>query len=377
MKIEIISDVPVSPNFDRGDSSTACAFVQTTRTPDGDIFCLYRSGATKHGPDGALYVQRSADGGITWDKPLIVYDKHRCQPPRTVMCGGIVATGNSLSASFGVIEMLDSRVYVFSKEAESFPWHIYMSRSEDKGRTWTPPVQIDTGPYKYCIGAATSPFVLNNGDLCVPIEVKTPAGPQATAAVFSSNGGRSFSKIRMLVEDPNGLLSLCDARFTRLRDGAHLAHLWAFRHQTEETINVHESRSMDDGQTWSPAVPIGIRGQISRPLELPPGLLVAVCNYRQQPEGNQLWWSHDQGRSWCDQPLQMWDVSQSLMLGRSAEVAQPAKEEKVWNELPAFSFGTPDLLALAKDTVLLTYYATVENIIHVRACCFRVVDEKS
>ncbi|MCX6992952.1 MAG: sialidase family protein [Kiritimatiellaeota bacterium] len=374
MQVKIISDEPVSRNLAQGEASIACAFVQTARTADGDIFCLYRSGTGKHGPDGVLCVQRSTDGGRTWEDPLTIFNACRLQPPRTVLCGGIMAMGNTLLAAFGVIEMLNPKAYVFSKEAESFPWLIYVSRSEDKGRTWSAPMRLDTAPYTCFIGAATSPFLLNDGGFCIPVEVRTKAGPQATAGLFSQDGGKSFSKIRMLVEDKAGLLSLCDARFARLRDGTHLMHLWAFRHQTEETISVHESRSTDDGQTWSPAAPIGIQGQISRPLELPSGMLVAICNHRQRPEGNQLWWSHDQGHTWCQQPMQMWDVARSKMLGCPAANQAAVTGENVWDELQRFSFGSPDLLMATKDVVLLTYYATLGKIIHVRACRFQVVE---
>lgn len=52
----------------------------------------------------------------------------------------------------------------------------------------------------------------------------------------------------------------------------------------------------------------------------------------------------------------------------------PSKIEltKIWNELPNFTFGTPDLLLMDKDEILLTYYAELNGITHVRACRFEV-----
>ena len=46
--------------------------------------------------------------------------------------------------------------------------------------------------------------------------------------------------------------------------------------------------------------------------------------------------------------------------------------ENVWDALAVFSFGTPDLALLDDGSILLTYYATADGIIHVRACRFRI-----
>ena len=42
------------------------------------------------------------------------------------------------------------------------------------------------------------------------------------------------------------------------------------------------------------------------------------------------------------------------------------------DELQRFRFGTPDLVLLDAETVLLTYYATLNDVVHVRSCGFRV-----
>ena len=369
MRIRILSDEPVSPNFPGG--ADCCAFVQMTQRENGDVLCLYRRGSAKHGPDGALVAQRSPDRGQTWGAPLTVFDEADHTPPNSVVCGGIAALGDTLISSYCYVEMLNPDAYVFGDEGSRFPRHICISRSEDAGRTWSEPVEIGAPEFAGRAGTASSPFPLGDGGLCVPLEIQTEQGPQGTAAVFSSDGGRTFSEPRLLVADETGALSLCDARFARLRDGTHLMHLWAFRHDTEETISVHESRSLD-GMTWGKAHATGIHGQISQPLELPSGTIISICNHRQYPEGNQFWWSTDGGRAWDERPIQMWSVRESRMLGEPADERRVADKEEVWDSLPSFSFGTPALLLADDDTVLLTYYGTVDNVIHVRACRFRV-----
>ena len=373
MQISVLSDVAVSPNMASRDRGVMCAFVQMTLADKGDATCVYRRGSQKHGPDGALVLQRSGDGGQTWQPPVTVFDRTDRTPPETVICGGICAIGDSLVAAFCSVEMLDPEVYVFSEEADGFPRHINVSRSEDQGRTWSPPSRIPTPDFAARTGVASSPFVLANGDLCVPLESQLKTGPQGTAASFSSDGGQTFSPPQLLVGDAAAELSLCDARFARLRDGTHLMHLWSFRYDTEETVNVHESRSAD-GRVWSAPQPTTIQGQISQPLHLPSGLLVTVCNHRQSPMGSQLWWSMDEGATWNERPIQMWDAAAQRVTGAPAAPRVASTDEDVWDALPKFAFGTPNLARLDDGVLLLSYWATIDDVVHVRACRFRITD---
>lgn len=370
MKVTVLSDVPVSPNFVEGNA--ACAFVNSTRCVSGDIFCAYRRGSAKHGPDGTLLVQRSSDGGQTWLEPVTVFDRTRQTPPESVVCGVVTAAGNTLIAGFSSVEMLNPETYIFSDEAENFPHYIRVCHSHDGGRTWADFALIDPSPYGGArSGLGTNPYLLPDGGLVFPLEVRLPSGPQATAAVVSSDRGRTFSQPHLLVGDETGKLSLCDARIIRLRDGSYLMHLWTFTCEDEKTISVHQSRSTD-GINWSEATPICLQGQISAPLEVSPGFLISVCNHREQPEGSQLWWSQDGGETWTDRPIQMWDVVEGRVIGESAEERAVSKQKAVWDSLPGFSFGTPGLLLVEENVVLLTYYATIDDIIHVRACRFTV-----
>lgn len=372
MKVNIISDVPVSPNLAAGDAACVCAFPDAALRAGGDIFCAYRRGTAKHGPDGALMLQRSGDSGRTWSEPMTVFDRSARTPPETVISGGLIALDRSLAVAFTSCEMLNTAAYVFGEEAERFPHHSSMCHSRDDGRAWTEPHRMDISPYGGArCGIGTGPFLLPDGALCALIEVHLSAGPQGTAAMVSRDGGRAFSKPELVVGDETGNLSLCDARLTRLRDGAYLMHLWTFTYRDEKTIAVHQVRSTD-GLHWSKPLPIGIRGQISSPLEVSPGFVISVCNYRERPEGNRLWCSTDGGQTWCDRPIQMWDVAASRVTGQPAVEQGPSEDHGLWDKLPSFSFGTPTLLRLDDGTVLLTYYGMVNGITHVRACRFQI-----
>ena len=370
MRVEVLSDAAVSPNLRNRDGS-ACAYVQSARL-GSDVVCLYRRGSAKHGPDGTLQLQRSCDGGRNWSEPVAAYDRTPRTPPESVINGALMSQGNELLAAVASLDMVNPNVYVFGEEAAAFPHYTGLCRSADGGRTWDEPVRVDTSPYGGArVGIATNPYRLADGALCLPLEVCLDCGPQATAAVVSRDGGCTFSPPQLLVGDLSGALSLCDARLTRLSDGTYLMHLWTFEYKGERTLHVHQSRSTY-GLVWSSPEPTNIRGQISHPLEVEPGLLIAVCNHREPPEGNQLWWSFDQGRTWCEAPVHLWDVAADRVLGQPAAQAGEACRQEVWNALPKFAFGTPSLQVLEDGSVLLLYWATIGGVIHIRACRFKL-----
>ena len=376
MKIKILSDQPVSKNLAEGDNTVTCAYPQSITLNNGGIACLYRQGRTKHSYDGILMLQTSSDYGKSWSEPSVVFDGRNLQPPRSAGSGGICQTSTGeLLTTFWIIDASKPDVYVFSKEGKTFKRQICISHSRDFGKTWSKPSAIDTLPFPRA-GITTKPFTLKNGELFVPIEIKTSLGPQGTAATFSSDNGQTFQPLIECAVDPEGNLNFCDAHFTALQNGDLLMLLWTFLQEGEKTIDVHQSISSDNGRTWSTPIGTGIQGQLASPLALPSGIVIAASNYRQPPEGIRLWLSKDSASTWeCDSPVQMWDASKSCTLGEtiSNEVTESHNKD-VWDALAKFTFGTPDLVDLGDGSILLTYYATINNITHVRACRFILLD---
>ena len=373
MKVEVLSDQPVSRNLASQRTGVACSYPQATILENGDIACLYRQGATKHSYDGVLVLQTSSDRGASWSDPAIAFDGRSLRPPQSVVSGGVCqAPSCELLVTFGLVDASHPDVYAFSEEGLTFERQICASRSADGGQTWSPPAVIDTSPYPLA-GITAKPFVLPEGKICVPVEISLPSGAQATAAAFSSDGGRTFGPLVTFAADHSGQRSLCDAHFATLASGDLLMLLWTFLQEGERTIDVHQSISSDRGRTWSAPQGTGIQGQVTVPLELSSGAVIAVSNHREPPQGIQLWAS-DGGGTWdSDHPVQMWDVRGSCVLGQpTVNAPPPADEGGIWEALQAFTFGTPDLVALADGSIVMVYYATLEDVIHVRACRFRL-----
>jgi hypothetical protein len=106
--------------------------------------------------------------------------------------------------------------------------------------------------------------------------------------------------------------------------------------------------------------------------------LIAAGNVRMPPAGRHLWFSSDTGKTWnTDSPVQMWDAREEKIKGTLLKIGDKSAKsapKKIWNALPRFTFGTPYLVPLKNNMILLTYYATLRGITHVRACWFEVND---
>ena len=376
MKIDILYDAPVSGNLLIGDAGETCAYCFAWLLDNGHVAGMYRRGAEKHSYDGTLVMQVSSDDGETWGDALTVFDGLDMDPPQCVATGAFCQTRTgALLATVGGIGVTRPDVYMFSDEGWEQPRTVVAVRSDDLGRTWSEDSVIDTSAFASA-GITTKPVPLPDGEVFVPLEVTTAKGVNGTGATFSSDDGRSFGPCVTCAADPEGKLNWCDARLATLPDGSLLMLLWTFRQGDEETLSPRVCRSDDGGRTWTRPEPTGIAGQIASPVALSPDVVLAATNVRHPPEGIRLWGSADGGRTWnADEPLMMWSVRESRMLGEPVSPEPEARSgDGVWAALDAFTFGTPDMVLLRDGSVLLTYYAYIGKVCHVRACRFRLLD---
>ena len=137
MRVRIVDDVAVSPNWDRGESNVTCFGVASWRLMNGDLIYVYRQGREKYSPDGILVAQRSSDGGASWSEQITIFDGTSSESVHAgVVCqvpdGGVLAI-------YTTVESLKEGTFVFSEEGRKLRQHLYISRSDDGGKTWSSP----------------------------------------------------------------------------------------------------------------------------------------------------------------------------------------------------------------------------------------------
>lgn len=374
---DILDDVSVSPNLESCNADITCFCPTPCLLDDGSIVCSYRRGREKHSRDGTLVCQKSCDGGRTWLDPVVIFDGMQNSEPLSVHTGALCSLGGlRILAAFTAVEATNPNDYIFSEGGRRLGSQFYVAHSDDGGSSWTKAERtplIDT-PHNFYIGSR--PFLLPNGTVFLPIEATLDGAVEIIQATVSTDGGFNWRPIWTCLADEKSRLGYGDPRFTQLPDGRLVVLVWTWLIENEQSLPVHRSVSADNGVSWSPPCSTGVASQIMTPLALDDSKMIAVSNVRTKPEGSYLWLSSDAGASWkTDCAIQMWDPAaervQCIPL-RQAHHKRQIEKVGLWNSLPGFTFGTPELLRLSDLEFLLTYYATVRGISHVRACRFRI-----
>ncbi|MEM7352937.1 MAG: sialidase family protein [Acidobacteriota bacterium] len=181
-------------------------------------------------------VGRSADSGQTWTWEL--FDGH------TLMSDPAVAAAGSERWYFGYL----ATGGIGGGDAE-----IYVRRSLDDGVTWQDPVAVtanDTFDDK--------PYIAARGDEVLVAWADFSFSPARVRAARSLDGGLTFGNDTLLIEAPDGGNGPCpviaaDGTYFVLWRGSAMEFLW-------------QSRSVDQGATWSDAEPIAEMSPLPTPL---------------------------------------------------------------------------------------------------------------
>jgi hypothetical protein len=244
---------------------------------DGRIAVVLRGGADHVGIKGRLDIVFSNDAGRTWAKPTVVNDSPL--DDRNPAFGQ--AKDGALVVAFWRAAKDTYKDYEL--DSPNQPVSTWVTRSEDGGRTWSNPAEIDVRDIGY-----GSPYgkilTLPDGSMLMNVygyAVRKP-GERAEAKVDhshlyrSTDNGRTWTRHATIGKNFNetGLLDLPDRTLlAAMRSAGDKANVWL-------------SRSTDGGKTWS--APEQVSGPASHPADLarlPDGRVLMVTGYRPGPFG--------------------------------------------------------------------------------------------
>jgi hypothetical protein len=223
------------------------------------------------GPETAMLVSRSTDGGHTWS------------PAKTITREGSAYFNDRPTVTTdpgrpGTAYVVWDRITDTSTSTEEHYFQpTYISITKDDGLTWSAPRAIyDPGLNKGTIGNQL--VVLRDGTLVIifdRVEQDMPTELDSVAVIRSTDGGQTWSDAVTIdqvhgngnftaVADPDGgMMSLRDAALPLVAvgpDGRTLHAVWhdhRFRSTaTADIDDVAYSTSADAGATWSPAVQV-------------------------------------------------------------------------------------------------------------------------
>ncbi|WP_165069638.1 sialidase family protein [Paludisphaera rhizosphaerae] len=164
-------------------------YARMARLGDGRVGCAYDRG-------GRLYFRRSADDGATWEAPVLVNEDPECWltnaeilPTRS---GPLLYFWNERPRK--AVRMQRERA---AKAELTRPFLIRMARSDDHGRTWSPPRTLYEGGTTFQDGCwEPAPVELPSGEIQVYFANERPfptTNEQEIDVLRSVDGGSTWS----------------------------------------------------------------------------------------------------------------------------------------------------------------------------------------
>lgn len=225
---------------------------------DGSLLLLYGAHSKPGDWDrGEIRKIRSRDGGKTWSEPETVFS----DPKRSLFqCSLARLPSGDLGLTHSSLANGTDAIKVFR-------------RSSDEGKTWSEPIVISDKTHAYTTGPWDKLYVLESGRLLALLHCNLKpnttkqGGPLGSYAVYSDDDGKTWSRgpatdVLHVAENPYG------------------AHEWGFwepalvEHAPGKLLMLGrtpngwlwESRSADNGTTWSMPVKTAVPNPVAPPV---------------------------------------------------------------------------------------------------------------
>ncbi|MCF7837418.1 MAG: glycoside hydrolase [Candidatus Marinimicrobia bacterium] len=337
-------------------------FPSLTRCSDGAFLCATLVGSEKSGPDGRIRLFRSADGCRNWSPVPSPTAADEAENPGWgyLVCHIAETEPGRLLAAYLRADRFDAAQPLFHPQTSGMQRTVVrLCDSEDNGRSWSAPRDLD---YRLPDLIVPGRFVhLPDGALGMPFEVWHEwdngwrEGP-STRLARSSDLGRSWPEAGLIARDADRALIYGDPRVTELADGRLVALLWAYNIKTEKDLPVHRAESADSGRTWSGVQETGLAAQITSPVSLRRGLMLAVYQKRFGADaGLRALLSYDEGKSWdvqTDVPL--WEM------GHHTDANNP------FSGYQEYAFGYSLVLRLGPEEAMVSFWVSNGKTTYVR-----------
>lgn len=225
-----------------GASGSYQAFPDLCRLANGDLLAVFYAGYThisvpnaEYPKGGRICMVRSADEGITWSLPAVLFDDdldNRDPHIAQLRDGTLVCSFFSLRAKGADYE---------------FPG-VQLVRSRDGGKTWDKTAEMVLPDW-----VCSAPVRELKDGTCLLGVYREKEGKAYGGVIRSLDHGKTWEP-PVPIGLEAGLPLDAETDVIQLKDGSLFAALRSSR------VNMHYSRSSDLGKTWSPVADIGFKG---------------------------------------------------------------------------------------------------------------------
>jgi hypothetical protein len=335
----------------------------------GALIAAFQVGSAKHSPDSTVRVCRSTDGGRAWSELLDQFQTTRGGVRGSLSAPAIVETepGRLLLVATW-FDRRDPARPLFDPVTEGILHsNILLCESNDDGATWSDWREMPTPGLAGC--STTGPIVRwPDGTLACAFESfkafdDPRPGRHAAWLMVSKDGGRTFSEPQLVAQHPDHKVYYWDQRLCPGRTaGEFIALFWThdLEQRKDRTVSFRRGWLHDEHLRTEPLHDTTIPGQISAPLLLNDGRLLAFVVDRNRPGTMTLWCSRDGGLTWPTPDRLVVHVHDER--GAISQGSENIDFKQYWEDMGKWSFGHPALVPLGadpmgEDAVIAAFYA--------------------
>ncbi len=330
---------------------------------DGRIIATFDLGEAVESLDYRTFISRSDDGGQSWTGPVRLFDDdllprsdrrstHVARPSR-LNHGDLVAVigryfrddpneGIINRANLGLVDM-----------------ELFVARSRDDGRTWQAPTRIEPPVVGPGFEVAHPILELSDGRWLAPLatwrgwDSRPPFHDRAVAFV-SSDQGRTWPEHLDVMDASAEDIIYFEQGLAELSDGRVLAVAWALDGSKGTTRSI--DWAVSGGGPFTHPKRTSLIGETAKLSALPDG--TALCVYRGiDPQGLCACVLRVEGDDLqATEPAVLWQGERTQMVGAAS----------AGEELGNLKLGSPHMIALDQDRVLVAFWCYTEGVFHIR-----------
>lgn len=330
------------------------------RFDDGEMLVTFDIAQADVALDYRTHATHSTDGGATWTAPERVVPDPPGRPTTHSVRTNRMSDG-SVVAMGALMYRDDPEKSVVNVPTLGYTeMELILTRSRDRGRTWSPIERIQPPIVGPAFEVCHSITELRDGRWVWPASTwmgwdgDAPNGMNAILLVSEDEGLTWSTAITEFDRWAENILHW-EQHFLELADGRWLAVAWAVSLETNRTLPTPYAISHDQGATWERGL-TGFLAQTTKTIQLPDGRILAA--YRRNDEPG-LWATIARldGDTWVNQETAvLWRGQSSGMTGETNPGA----------ELAQLKFGFPQMVLEPDGSVFLVFWCEEDCIKNIR-----------
>jgi hypothetical protein len=322
------------------------AFPQAVQLPNGDVLCSY-SNAGAAGATGGTSWSRSTDNGATWIQEGELLARSDDPLATNFLKLSLSADGRTIYA-YGA-RSYDQPGTRFGDERAT---EAIFCTSTDGGHRWSAPSVIPMPSSALEISHGI--LALRSGRLLAPAATIPPGrlGEQVVVSI-SDDGGMSWPRDAVAMQDPNGRLGYFEQKFAELAPDRIVASAWTVT--LDDVVDQTNSftLSTDGGLSWTEPRSIGTRGQTISVVPFDGDRVILLYNRRYGDQGIVMALAQVTGETW---PIAFEGLLYDAKARREGRIREGGVEE-----MNDFAFGFPTAIRLHDGTYLATNWSVEDG----------------